>query len=104
FFQAEDGIRDWSVTGVQTCALPIYDATAVEATFRDALAVARRQGARVYELRIATAYARFLREHHRSAEACALLAPAYAALTEGFDTPDLTEARQLLEELREIGG
>src|ERR1019366_5809746 len=26
FFQAEDGIRDWSVTGVQTCALPIYEA------------------------------------------------------------------------------
>src|SRR5258706_11380147 len=25
FFQAEDGIRDWSVTGVQTCALPIYN-------------------------------------------------------------------------------
>src|SRR5438046_7502960 len=30
FFQAEDGIRDWSVTGVQTCALPISDATYVE--------------------------------------------------------------------------
>src|SRR5262249_58366972 len=28
FFQAEDGIRDWSVTGVQTCALPIYGETA----------------------------------------------------------------------------
>src|SRR5262249_58574406 len=27
FFQAEDGIRDWSVTGVQTCALPIFSAT-----------------------------------------------------------------------------
>src|SRR5262249_59132953 len=27
FFQAEDGIRDWSVTGVQTCALPIYAET-----------------------------------------------------------------------------
>src|SRR5262249_59211160 len=27
FFQAEDGIRDWSVTGVQTCALPIYGST-----------------------------------------------------------------------------
>src|SRR5437016_9188865 len=26
FFQAEDGIRDWSVTGVQTCALPISGA------------------------------------------------------------------------------
>src|SRR5262249_58621965 len=25
FFQAEDGIRDWSVTGVQTCALPICE-------------------------------------------------------------------------------
>src|SRR5438046_10656273 len=30
FFQAEDGIRDWSVTGVQTCALPISDATYIE--------------------------------------------------------------------------
>src|SRR5262249_56332885 len=28
FFQAEDGIRYWSVTGVQTCALPIFEATA----------------------------------------------------------------------------
>ena len=27
FFQAEDGIRDWSVTGVQTCALPIWGVT-----------------------------------------------------------------------------
>src|SRR5438093_6978928 len=29
FFQAEDGIRDWSVTGVQTCALPISEAVAL---------------------------------------------------------------------------
>src|SRR5438093_11567581 len=28
FFQAEDGIRDWSVTGVQTCALPIFETIA----------------------------------------------------------------------------
>src|SRR5438093_7288904 len=36
FFQAEDGIRDWSVTGVQTCALPIYfDPTCTEARFQD---------------------------------------------------------------------
>src|SRR5438046_5551114 len=37
FFQAEDGIRDWSVTGVQTCALPILDtpdATAAAARFK----------------------------------------------------------------------
>ena len=31
FFQAEDGIRDWSVTGVQTCALPIYQCIAYTA-------------------------------------------------------------------------
>src|SRR5438093_13024555 len=30
FFQAEDGIRDWSVTGVQTCALPILDHTVIQ--------------------------------------------------------------------------
>src|SRR5258706_8521911 len=43
FFQAEDGIRDWSVTGVQTCALPIFvrnpglDQRALEARLRWAL-------------------------------------------------------------------
>src|SRR5438034_9492943 len=36
FFQAEDGIRDHCVTGVQTCALPIFnDAVALEKAFRD---------------------------------------------------------------------
>src|SRR5438093_13069485 len=30
FFQAEDGIRDWSVTGVQTCALPISSKASAE--------------------------------------------------------------------------
>src|SRR5262249_59976720 len=34
FFQAEDGIRDWSVTGVQTCALPISPITVEETTMR----------------------------------------------------------------------
>src|SRR5437016_11462447 len=33
FFQAEDGIRDWSVTGVQTCALPIYQQPCVTIHF-----------------------------------------------------------------------
>src|SRR2546430_7297608 len=34
FFQAEDGIRDLTVTGVQTCALPIFTATRDGATWR----------------------------------------------------------------------
>src|SRR5262249_60140788 len=40
FFQAEDGIRDWSVTGVQTCALPIY--VIVNAAMRQLFADTRR--------------------------------------------------------------
>ena len=41
FFQAEDGIRDWSVTGVQTCALPILNVNADDA----AAGIARALGA-----------------------------------------------------------
>src|SRR2546430_10970814 len=40
FFQAEDGIRDLTVTGVQTCALPILPANQAEYILRDAVAVA----------------------------------------------------------------
>src|SRR5438128_7831308 len=47
FFQAEDGIRDATVTGVQTCALPIYDADK-----KTLLDLARNQlGSREYQLR-----------------------------------------------------
>src|SRR5262249_59697854 len=41
FFQAEDGIRDWSVTGVQTCALPIYLVGAVHGATRPDLTLHR---------------------------------------------------------------
>ena len=44
-----------------------------------------------------------LRDQGRPAEARALLAPVYAAFTEGFGFPDLVEARTLLEELGNIG-
>jgi hypothetical protein len=71
----------------------------VESTFRDALATARRQGAKFYELRTATSYARFLREQRRPAEARDFLASTYAWFTEGFDTSDLIDAKALLEEL-----
>src|SRR5262245_48996633 len=71
----------------------------IESVFRDALAVARRQGARGYELRAAVAYARFLRDHGRAGEGRALLEQLYAAFTEGFNTGDLVEAKALLDEL-----
>ena len=75
------------------------DGPAAEASFREAIALARRQGARMYELRATTSLARWLTEGGRVTEARRLLAPLYASFTEGFDTRDLMEARALLEEL-----
>ena len=70
-----------------------------EATLETALMVARSQKARMWELRAAVSLARLRRTQGRSAEACKLLAPVYCWFTEGFDTPDLKEAKALLDEL-----
>jgi predicted ATPase len=45
-------------------------------------------------------FARLRRDQGRHAEARGLLAPVYGWFTEGFDTPDLKEAKALLDELR----
>ncbi|HYZ40599.1 MAG TPA: hypothetical protein VE687_08240, partial [Stellaceae bacterium] len=75
------------------------DATEVEACFRAALAVAREQGTHGYELRAAVSLARLLSEQGRRTKARDVLAPVYSWHTEGFDTPDLQEAKTLLEAL-----
>ncbi len=75
------------------------DAARAEAEFRRALEVARSQSALLFELRAARDLARLRRDQGRLAEARGLLAPVYAAFTEGFASPDLVEARALLEEL-----
>jgi tetratricopeptide (TPR) repeat protein len=75
------------------------DAATVEASFNEAIALAREIGTKLVELRATTSLARFLSRHGRSAEARALLAPLYATFTEGFDTPDLQDANTLLSEL-----
>jgi predicted ATPase len=51
------------------------------------------------ELRAAVSFARLRRDQGRHAEARNLLAPVYRWFTEGFDTPDLKEAKALLDEL-----
>jgi predicted ATPase len=79
--------------------LPHPDLAKAEESFRTALAIAREQGTRGYELRAATSLARLWREQGRRGEARDLLAPVYGWFIEGFDTPDLREARALLEGL-----
>ena len=75
------------------------DLPAAEASFQKAIAVARRQSAKLYELRAATSLARLWRDQGKRAEARDLLAPIYGWFTEGFDTPVLQEAKSLLDEL-----
>ena len=64
-----------------------------------ALAVAQRQSAKLFELHAATSLARLWRSQGKPQQARELLAPVYGWFTEGFDTPDLKEAKALLEEL-----
>jgi predicted ATPase len=64
-----------------------------------ALSIAEEQEAKLWELRAAVSLARLRRDQGRRAEARDLLAPVYGWFTEGFDTPDLKEAKALLNEL-----
>jgi tetratricopeptide (TPR) repeat protein len=70
-----------------------------EECFRRALAVAREQHTRSWELRAATSLARLLNDQGRRGEARDLLAAVYGWFTEGFDTPDVKEAKALLDAL-----
>jgi class 3 adenylate cyclase/predicted ATPase len=72
------------------------------ARYHRALAIAREQGARSFELRAATSLARLWRDQGKRTEARALLAPVYATFTEGFDTGDLLDAKALLDELKSL--
>jgi predicted ATPase/DNA-binding winged helix-turn-helix (wHTH) protein len=74
-------------------------AEAAEGLYRKALDVAVGQDAKLWELRAAVCLARLHREQGRHAEARDLLAPLYGWFTEGFGTPDLKEAKALLDEL-----
>jgi predicted ATPase len=70
-----------------------------EACFRQAIDVARRQSAKALEFRTVLSLSRLYQQQGRPAEARTLLAEGYGWFTEGFDTPDLREAKALLEEL-----
>jgi predicted ATPase len=70
-----------------------------EVCFRQALDVARRQQAKSLELRAVMSLSRLYQRQGRQAEARPLLAQTFGWFTEGFDTPDLQEAKLLLDQL-----
>jgi predicted ATPase len=75
------------------------DEAEAEASFQKAIEVARRQQAKSWELRGTVSLCRLWQEQGRVDEARQMLAEIYGWFTEGFDTPDLQEAKALLEEL-----
>jgi predicted ATPase len=78
---------------------PEPDAAKAETYFERALAVAREQQAKSWELRSAMSMARLWRDQGKRDEARDLLAPVYNWFTEGFDTFDLKEAKALIDAL-----
>jgi predicted ATPase len=68
-----------------------------ESCFERAIAMARQQQAKAFELRAAMSMARLYHQQGRTTDARPMLAECYHWFTEGFDTPDLQEARALLQ-------
>jgi class 3 adenylate cyclase/tetratricopeptide (TPR) repeat protein len=75
------------------------DRSGAERHYRQAIAVAERQSAKLLQLRASVSLARLWRDQGKRVEARDLLAPIYNWFTEGFDAPDLKEAKALLDEL-----
>ena len=80
-------------------ASPRRDESAAEACFREAIGIARAQHGKMFELRATTSLARLWGARNRRAEVGGLLAPICGWFTEGLETKDLREAKELLEQL-----
>jgi class 3 adenylate cyclase/predicted ATPase len=87
------------IAGGITLLSPDADTAKAEGYFERALAVARQQQAKSWELRVAMSLARLWRSQGKPQQARELLAPVYGWFTEGFDTRDLKEAKALLDQL-----
>ena len=75
------------------------DQSGAERHYRQAIAVAERQSAKLFQLRASVSLARLWRDQGKRSEARDLLSPIYHWFTEGFDAPDLRDAKALLDEL-----
>ena len=75
------------------------DPLGAEQEYRQAIAVAGRQNSKLLQLKASVSLARLWRGQDKHSEARDLLGPIYSWFTEGFDAPDLREARTLLDEV-----
>jgi predicted ATPase len=87
------------VAGEVELKRPVSDPAKAQSYFERALAVARQQQAKSWELRAAMSLARLWRDQGKVQQARELLAPVYGWFTEGFDARDLMEAKALLDVL-----
>jgi len=88
------------IAGELALKSPKPDAAKTETHLNRALAIARAQQAKSWELRAAMSMARLWRDQGKRQQAHDLLVPVYGWFTEGFDTLDLKEAKALLEQLK----
>jgi tetratricopeptide (TPR) repeat protein len=79
--------------------IAVGDRVAAEGEFLQAIKVARRQNGKFFELQAAGSLARLWRDQGKRTEALELLGPIYDWFTEGFDAPDLKDAKALMDEL-----
>ncbi|ROM90303.1 winged helix-turn-helix domain-containing protein [Pseudomonas brassicacearum] len=102
--RAENGAAGWSTAEIlrarANALLAENSQSAAETVLLKALGVAKAQGALAWELRTATSLAELWQHQGRLQQAHGLLAPIYNRFTEGFDTPDLSKVRRLLDELQ----
>jgi len=95
-----DGLVEaYRLRGILLLRQAVPDAARAEVCFQQALAIARQQQAKSWELRATLSLSRLWQRQGKRTEAYDLLAPIYGWFTEGFDTADLQEARALLDEL-----
>jgi predicted ATPase len=87
------------IAGEISLKSPEPDVAKAKTYFERALAIARKQQAKSWELRAAMSMAQLWRDQGKPQQARELLAPIYGWFTEGFDTLDLKEAKTLLDEL-----
>ncbi|XWN32960.1 MAG: adenylate/guanylate cyclase domain-containing protein [Devosia sp.] len=104
FAMTEEGSESWANAEVfrmlaDAARLGVGGDVVARDDYRRALAIAREQNAKLWELRAATGLARLMRDGGETSNAIDLLAPVYGWFTEGSDTCDLTEAKALLDEL-----